>query len=107
VEEKMSDNEQCKPCPDGQVRRDGKCIMPEVTFAAFIMSLSSSALYHMGEIADPATGQRNKDLSLAKHTIDSLALLRDKTKGNLDAEEDELMKNILYDLKLRYVKAKG
>jgi len=81
--------------------------MPGVTFAAFIMSLSSSALYLLGEIKDPATGEKKKDLLLAKHTIDTLSLLEEKTRGNLDAEEKDLLKNILYDLKMRYVKVKG
>jgi hypothetical protein len=79
--------------------------MPEVTFPAFVMSLNTSALYHLGEIADPLTGKRILDLDLAKHAIDTLALIQNKTKGNLMKEEEELLKNILYDIKLRFVKA--
>ena len=99
----MEKKEECKPCPEGQVRRDGKCVMPEVTFTAFVMSLNTSALYHLGEISDPVTGDRNQDLVLAKHTIDTLQLLEEKTKGNLNGEEQDLLKNVLYDLKMRYV----
>jgi hypothetical protein len=99
----MEKNEDCKPCPEGQVRRDGKCVMPEVTFTAFVISLNTSALFHLGEISDPVTGEKNQDLVLAKHTIDTLKLLEDKTKGNLDDEERDLLKNIIYDLKMRYV----
>jgi hypothetical protein len=99
----MEKNEDCKPCPEGQVRRDGKCVMPEVTFTAFIISLNTSALFHLGEISDPITGEKDQDLVLAKHTIDTLKLLEDKTKGNLDDEERDLLKNIIYDLKMRYV----
>jgi hypothetical protein len=69
------------------------------------MSLNTSALYHLGEIADPVTGKRIVDLDLAKHAIDSLALIQNKTKGNLLKDEDELLKNILYDIKIRFVKA--
>ncbi len=79
--------------------------MPEVTFPAFILSLNTSVLYHLGEISDPATGKREPDYDLAKHGIDTLSLLESKTKGNLSKEEEELLKNILYDVKLKYVKA--
>jgi hypothetical protein len=49
----MEKNDEC-PCPEGQVRKDGKCVMPEVTFTQFVMSLNTSALFHLGEISDPA-----------------------------------------------------
>ena len=99
----MEENEECKPCPEGQIRKDGKCVMPEVTFTAFVISLNTSALFHLGEISDPVTGEKNQDLILAKHTIDTLKLLEDKTRGNLDDEERDLLKNIIYDLRMRYV----
>jgi len=99
----MEKNEECKPCPEGQVRKDGKCVMPEVTFTAFVMSLNTSALFHLGEISDPITGEKNQDFVLAKHTIDTLKLLEDKTTGNLNGEEQDLLKHVLYDLKMRYV----
>lgn len=103
--EEIKNEEQ--PCPEGQVRRDGKCVMPEVNFTAFIISLNTSALYHLGEIGGPGSDEKKKDLVLAKHTIDTLKLLQEKTTGNLTQDEEELLSNILYDLKLRYVKAKG
>lgn len=93
-------------CGEGKVPdKQGRCVMPEVTFPAFIMSLNTSALYHLGEISDPATGKRIVDLDLAKHAIDTLALIQNKTKGNLEKDEEELLKNILYDIKIRFVKA--
>jgi hypothetical protein len=96
---------QCEECPDGQVKdASGRCVMPEVNFASFILSLNTSALYHMGELPHPETGQRLIDRELAKHTIDTLALLAFKTKGNLDPEEHELLTRILYELKMRFVK---
>jgi len=94
-----------QPCPEGHVRKDGKCVMPEVTFVALILSLNTSALFHMGEMADPVSGEKKKDPVLAKHTIDTLSLLQEKTKGNLTEEESSLLENVLYDLRLRFVTA--
>ena len=96
-----------KPCPEGQVRRGGTCVMPEVTFTTLVMSLNGSALFHLGEIEDPATGRTARDLVLAKHTIDTLRLLKDKTSGNLVDKEQDLLDTVLADLKFRYVKASG
>jgi hypothetical protein len=104
MEEKGNNEE--RPCPEGRVRRDGRCVMPEVTFTAFVISLNTSALYHLGEIGGPGSDEKSKDLVLAKHAIDTLKLIQEKTRGNLIQEEDELLSNVLYDLKLRYVKAK-
>ncbi|MCF6291075.1 MAG: DUF1844 domain-containing protein [Desulfobacterales bacterium] len=103
----MMDNkgDGCKPCPEGQVKRDGKCVMPEVTFAALIMSLNTSVLYHLGEISDPVTGEKNRDMVLAKHSIDTLAMLEEKTRGNLTDEEKELLRMVLFEVKMRFVKA--
>jgi hypothetical protein len=78
--------------------------MPEVTFPAFIMSLNTSALYHLGEITDPS-GKKMVDLDLARHAIDTLSLIQSKTKGNLTKDEAALLDNILYDIKIRFVKA--
>ena len=95
----------CGECPDGRVRdASGRCVMPTVTFASFVLSLNTSALYHMGDLPHPETGQRVVDRELAKHTIDTLALLADKTKGNLESDENELLTRILYELKMRFVK---
>ena len=78
--------------------------LPEVNFNSLIFSLSSSALINLGEIADPVSGQKQKDLPLAKHSIDTIAMLKDKTKGNLDPEEQRFLDTILADLRWRYVK---
>lgn len=79
--------------------------LPEVNFSTLIMSLSSSALLNFGEIPDPVTGEKRKDLPLAKHAIDTIAMLQEKTKGNLTDDEHKFLDSILTDLKWRYVKA--
>lgn len=93
-------------CEEGKVpNKEGKCVMPEVTFPAIVMSFNTSALYHLGEIADPATGKKIVDLDVARHAIDTLAVMQQKTKGNLTSDEEQMLKNILYDIKLRFVNA--
>ena len=79
--------------------------LPEVNFSSLIFSLSSSALLHLGEIADPQSGQKKVDLPMAKHSIDIISMLKNKTEGNLDGEEQKFIESILADLRLRYVKA--
>ena len=81
--------------------------LPEVTFATFVYSLSTSALVHLGEIPEPISEKMDKNLPLAKQTIDILGILQEKTKGNLTQEEESLLNNFLYDLRMRYVKAMG
>lgn len=78
---------------------------PPVDFSMFILSLSTSVLFHLGEIPDPQTKKTQKNLELAKHTIDIIDMLNKKTKGNLTEGETKLTENILYDLKMRYVNA--
>jgi hypothetical protein len=80
-------------------------IFPPVDFHTFVLSLGSSALLHLGEIENPNDGVSQKDLPLAKHTIDILAMLEEKTKGNLTTAEEKLIESLLYDLRLRYVEA--
>ena len=82
----------------------GDMPLPEITFASFLISLSSSAFIHLGDIPDPVTGEVKKDLALAKQTIDLLGLLREKTRNNLQEDEDKLFDHLLYDLRMRYVK---
>lgn len=102
----MSENSaSCGECPEGRVKdAAGRCVMPEVTFASLVLSLNTSALYHMGELPHPETGRKIVDRELAKHTIDTLTLLAEKTRGNLDPNEHELLTRILYELKMRFVK---
>ncbi|MDA8124746.1 MAG: DUF1844 domain-containing protein [Deltaproteobacteria bacterium] len=78
--------------------------LPEMTFANFIFSLSTTAMYHFGDIPDPGTQETHKNLPAAKQTIDILTILRAKTEGNLDANEKELLDGVLFELRMRFVK---
>ena len=81
---------------------------PELSFVAFIVSIASTAAIHLGDLADPATGQRlEPNLEGAKQMIDILTLLEEKTRGNLTAEERQVLEQVLYELRLRYVDATG
>jgi len=76
----------------------------KVEFATFVLSLGSSALLHLGELEKPSSGEAPQvDLELAKHTIDVLAMLQEKTQGNLTEGEATLVENLLFDLRLRFV----
>jgi Domain of unknown function (DUF1844) len=77
--------------------------LPSIDFHTFILSLGSSALLHLGELDQPDGGEARPDLPMAKHTIDIIAMLQEKTKGNLSPPEERLIESLLYDLRLRYV----
>ncbi len=79
----------------------------QVNFSALIFSLGTQALIQLGEIEDPATKKKDKNILLAKQTIDLLSILKDKTKGNLTKEEDSMLSSLLYDLRMRFVNASG
>ena len=80
---------------------------PEVNFASFVLSLSTSAMYHFGDFPDPVSKKSERNLPAAKQTIDLLSMLKDKTAGNLDEGEKSLIDGLLFELKLRYVKEKS
>jgi hypothetical protein len=81
--------------------------LPEINFPTFVASLNASALVHLGVIDDPAISKKSKNLPMAKQTIDILNMLEKKTEGNLTKEEENMLKNVLYDLRIMYVKEKG
>jgi uncharacterized protein DUF1844 len=93
------------PGPGAEAESPGAGRLPAVDFHTFVLSLGSSALLHLGELEHPDAGGPQKDLGLAKHTIDILVMLEQKTKGNLTAAEAKLIESLLYDLRLRYVEA--
>ncbi len=80
-------------------------LFPGLTFSTFVLSLSTSAMVCLGELPDPISNEKNINLPLAKQTITIIEILKEKTQGNLNTEEDRLIDGILYDLHIRYVKA--
>ncbi|MFO8033253.1 MAG: DUF1844 domain-containing protein [Desulfohalobiaceae bacterium] len=77
--------------------------LPQVDLNTFVLSLSSSVLAHLGEVPDPSTGETSQNLEVARHTIDILGVLEEKTKGNLTLDEENLLKNLLFELRMKYV----
>jgi len=74
-----------------------------VTFSTFVLGLSTQALLHLGEIPNPMTHALERDLGAAKHVIDILGILQEKTRSNLEPGEESLLDSVLYDLRMRYV----
>ena len=75
----------------------------QVDFSTFIMSLTSSAFYHLGDMPDPSTGKKEVNLPAVQQTIDMLTMLREKTKGNLKEDEKKLLEQLVYELQVKYV----
>lgn len=77
--------------------------LPAIDLSTFVLSLSHSALVHLGEAPDPTGGGTQVSLPLARQTIDLLSLLQEKTKGNLNGSEEQMMDQVLFELRMRYV----
>jgi hypothetical protein len=86
---------------DSTRRETGK--PPKIDFASFILSLATSAMANLGEVPDPETGQLNENLEAAQQMIDILTMLEQKTKGNLEPDEDNLLENLLYELRMKFL----
>jgi hypothetical protein len=83
-------------------------VPPEPDFNFFITTLALQASIALGSVANPSTNKTEEDLSQAHFLIDTLGMLKEKTKGNLSKEEDALLENILYELRMQYIdKSKG
>lgn len=76
----------------------------KMDFSTFILSLNASALIHLGDIPDPQSKERTINLPAAKHTIEILEIIKTKTKGNLDKEEEKLLDDVLFNLRMKYVR---
>ncbi len=97
----MSDSAKTVKATDGKTKSE----LLKVDFSTFVLSLSTSALYHLGELADPTTGKTGeKNLVLVRQTIDTLELLQEKTVGNLEPAEANLLNSLIYELRMKVVK---
>ncbi len=74
-----------------------------MNFASFLLSLATTGMVHLGEIAEPTTGQKMENLEAASQMIDILDILKVKTEGNLSSEESQLMENLLYELRMKFL----
>ena len=77
--------------------------LPQLDFGTFVLSMSSSALVHLGEVPEPESGQIMENVLAAKQTIDILCMLQSKTKGNLTDQEARLLRDMLFELRMKYV----
>lgn len=97
----MSDGEEEKESEEG-----GEENLPAVDFSTFVLSLAHSTLVHLGEAPDPESGQQGAPhLAMARQTIDLISVLAEKTRGNLSGEEERLLEQLHYDLRVRFVEA--
>ena len=98
------DDQEVKDSQEQKTPSEGEQAEPfQVDFSAFIMSLTSSAFYHLGDMADPTTGKKEVNLPAVQQTIDMLIMLREKTKGNLEGDEKKLLEQLIYELQVKYV----
>ena len=98
------DDQQTKDSPEQKTPADGEQAESfQVDFSTFIMSLTSSAFYHLGDMPDPTTGKKEVNLPAVQQTIDMLIMLREKTKGNLKEDENKLLEQLIYELQVKYV----
>lgn len=82
-----------------------KKALPPMDFSTFVLSLGSSAMVNLGKLPVPGTDKVSTNLAAAKQIIDILAVLEEKTRGNLDDSEKKLISSLLYDLRVQYVDA--
>lgn len=85
------------------LQKDGKAIPPTPDFNFFITTLALQASIALGQIPNPVTDKKEEDFSQAKFLIDTLGMLKEKTKGNLGIDETELLENLLYELRMQYI----
>ena len=99
------------PKGDGFTMKEGKqesqksAAMPKIDFSGFILSLYSSGLVQLGKVEEPSTGKKSMNFDLAQHTIDMIAMLEEKTRGNLTKDEGNLLRVLLSEIRIAYVEA--
>ncbi|MCK4625389.1 MAG: DUF1844 domain-containing protein [Phycisphaerae bacterium] len=89
----------------GGEAENGPRTLPPASFSVLVSSLVTQILFALGAIEDPQTKKRYLDLALAKHNIDMLSVLEEKTGGNLTEEEKKMLDSALYEVRMAYVQA--
>ena len=89
-------------------RYSGSAEMPpgtgaRIDFPSYVLSYYTQGLVLLGEVPNPYTNKKEEDLEAARHTVDILGMLKDKTKGNLTADEDQLLESVLYEVRMKYM----
>ncbi len=105
-ESKKNIDESWKSATDTEkenLKKDGKFVPPDADFKFFITTLALQASISLGIMLNPSTNQKQEDLPQAKFIIDTIGVLKDKTKGNLSEEENTLLDNVLYELRTQYI----
>ena len=97
----MNDDDKSVDGSKGQPPKDDPNI--PIDFSTFVLSLSTSAAYHLGLAPHPSEDTNCRNLPMAKQTIDILSILQEKTKGNLNGEEERLLAEVIYNLKMAFV----
>lgn len=101
--EKAAKQQQAASNPAGGGEAEGPGGIPPADFLTLVNTIASQAFFSMGAMPDPQTGQRYTNLDLARHHIDSLGVIEEKTKGNLTEEEQQVLTSSLYELRSTYV----
>ena len=94
-----------KPAEAPRAAQEPSRSLPPADFATLVLSLGSSVVMYLGQSGGPGGKQLERNLPMAKHAIDLLTVLEEKTKGNLSSEEEQILESLLFDLRLRYVEA--
>jgi hypothetical protein len=105
VAKAQGEHEGCsgEDCGCGHEGEEGPEGIPEVNFFNYIMSMGYQAMIFLGEVPHPATGKAEKNLAQAKFLIDTLLMLREKTKGNLETKEEQFLSGTIYELQMKFV----
>ena len=85
------------------LEKKGEFVTPEADFKFFVTTLGIQAGISLGEMPDPSNNKKEENLPQAKFIIDTIGMLKDKTKNNLTPEESDLLENVLYELRMQYI----
>ncbi len=103
--EQTQEKEAAEPMPKADEKSAGKEVppRPQIDFPSYLLSYYTQGLVLLGEVPNPYTNRKEEDVEAARHTIDILSMLERKTKGNLSKEEQQLLENVLYELRMKYM----